>query len=96
MTGYGDTPRQSKNLLEFRIQNSIYFACAGTEQVPVVSVEYFQQPLLPTPLAAALSVLKVDRMSSSPIAWFAQDPAASGETEGGTFFPLKDASNPLV
>ncbi len=105
MTGYGDTPRKSKHSLESQFRTaSISLAreiiAADTEQVPVVSLEYFQQRLLPTPPAVALRVLesrpKELFTKNNRLHGFAQGPAVSGKTEGGAFRPLSAAFYQLV
>ena len=101
-TGYG---RESKHSLESQFKTASIsptreIIATDTEQVPVVSLEYFQQTLLPQPLAVALSVLESRPnglfTENNQLHGFAQDPAASGKTEGGIACLLKNVFDQLV
>ena len=101
-TGYG---RESQHTLESQFKTASILPtreiiAVDTEQVPVVSLEYFQQTLLPKPLAAAVSVLESRPnglfTKNNQLHGFAQDPAASGKTEGGIACLLKNVFDQLV
>ena len=105
MTGYGDTPRKSKHTLESQFKTaSISLAreiiAADTEQVPVVSVEYFQQKFLPQLIPAAKRVLESQLdgpiTKNNRLYGFPKDPAASSKSESIAFRPLTDVFDQLV